>query len=417
MVRKITFCTYDAPLFHSVNTWLKRLLPELKKRNFSIRLLVFYEGNLDECETYKFFINHGFDTKTFPFLTVADEKIRWILETLSVDPPHIFVPNMLVHALFAGQWVKKAGIPTIGLIHSDDRFYDGLIDQFVNGKDEFRLSAVVACSQYLYNKVLTHNIGNVLLKCIPYGVPTENIPTKSADETTLKLIYTGRLVEEQKRISDVVKAMCFASNEIAGVHGVIYGNGDNKKVVDLIEQYSLNKQVRFGGSVANDDIFNVLSEADVFVLLSDYEGLSQSLLEAMACGLVPVCSDMKSGIPELIANNKTGIIVKDRRSDFVRAIKVLKDNPGLYKEISSNAKKKIIDYSLDTCCQLWIELLNELPIANDAKIEVPVNLSLPERHKYFKYEDFRPLSTFDHLKNRIRKTKIFKLIKNKLLHR
>ena len=82
MGKKITFCTYDAPLFHSVNTWLKTLLPELSKHNFSVEVMVFFEGDLAECETYQFFVGMGYKVHVYPFKSLAEEKVRWILMIL-----------------------------------------------------------------------------------------------------------------------------------------------------------------------------------------------------------------------------------------------------------------------------------------------------------------------------------------------
>ena len=410
MGRKLTFCTYDAPLFHGPNTWLKRLLPELSKNHFIIEVLVFFEEDLSRCETYKYCIALNYNVHVFPFKSLAEEKIRWILKTLSLEPPDIFFPNMLVHAFYAASWLKKSGIATIGLIHSDDRFYDGIIEEFVIGNDEYKTTAVVACSKYLYAKVNAKKEKNIISKCIPYGVPINNIPQASFDGPNLKLIYTGRLIEKQKRISDVVKAMCRACNEIDGVEGIIYGHGEDKKVQDLIKKYSRNNKVKFGGAVSNSQIFSTLSEANVFVLLSDYEGLSQSLLEAMACGLVPVCSNMKSGIPELITNNETGIIVKNRKSSFVAAIKRLKNDPALCESISKKAKEKVIDYSGEVCTNSWVNFLNELLMNNVAKIkiEIPDKIHLPKPHPQFKKEDFRNPVAIDEVLNKIRK--LIKLI-------
>ena len=416
MGKKITFCTYDAPSFHSVNTWLKTLLPELKKNNFSIEVMVFFEGDLSQCETYQFFVANGYKVYTFPFKSLAEEKARWILETLSANPPDVFVPNMIVHALFAARWIKKAGIPTIGLIHSDDQFYNGIISEFVNGDEEYKITCVVSCSKYLHNKVMAKQANNILFKCIPYGVPITNIPKANFNKSHLKLIYTGRLVDQQKRISDVVKAMCLASNEIDGVEGVIYGNGDENKVLDLIKKHSINNKVKFGGSISNKEIFYALSEAHVFVLLSSYEGLSQSLLEAMACGLVPVCSDMKSGIPELITTNRTGIIVKNRNSEFIAAIKRLKTDYALCLEISKNVQEKVVDYSQEVCTRAWVNLLEELLSKNTAinLIEIPHTLDLPKPHPYLKKEDFRTPTLADKFMEAVRSTKIFHFVKKRI---
>jgi glycosyltransferase involved in cell wall biosynthesis len=376
-------------------------------------VLIFFEGELDKCETYKYFIGINFTVKTFYFKSIAEQKIRWILETLSANPPDVFVPNMLVHALFAAAWVKKAGIPTVGMLHSDDKFYDGIIKEFVNGEDKFKLTSLVTCSKYLFDKVAPKNSCDIILKCIPYGVPTNNIPQTNFENSNLKLIYAGRLVEKQKRISDVVKAICKASNEIEGVEGIIYGHGEVETVTNLIKKHSINSKVKFGGPIANEEIFDVLSNANVFVLLSDYEGLPQSLLEAMACGLVPVCSDMKSGIPELITNNQTGMIVKDRSSDFLKTIKKLKEHPDLLIKISGNARQKALDYSSENCTVSWVALLNELLLQNIAKtpIEIPANISLPQPHPYLKYEDVRNKSSTDKFADRVRNTKAFLLVK------
>lgn len=413
MGKKITFCTYDAPLFHGPNTWLKRLLSDLKSCEFTIEVLVFFEDDLVRCDTYQYFLKSGFKTKAFPFQSIAEKKIQWILQTLASDPPDIFVPHMLVHAFFAASWLKKAGIPTIGLIHSDDNFYNGIIDEFVVGQKEYSLTAVVACSKYLFEKVHALKTSDTISRYIPYGVPNTNMPSTTFNGDKLKLIYIGRLVEKQKKIREVVKAICQASNQIAGVEGAIYGHGEVEKVVALIKKYSSHNNVEFGGSVSNEEIFNALSKAHVFVLLSDYEGLPQALLEAMACGLVPVCTYTKSGIPELIKPNVTGIIVSDRKSEFIKAIQRLKNDAALCEKISENVKKTIKNYSTELCTNSWINLLNELLATSKPRgsIEIPNEIQLPKRHPYLKHEDFRIPTKADLVMNFIRKSKAFRLIK------
>jgi colanic acid/amylovoran biosynthesis glycosyltransferase len=421
MKKKVAFCTYDAPFFHGPNTWLKRLLADLSKKDFVIQVLIFYEGDLNECDTYGYFNGLGLRVYTFPFRSITEEKIIWILNTLAVDPPDIFVPNMLVGALFAARWIKNAGISTIGVMHSDDEFYDAVTNVFVNGKKEYKLSAFVTCSEFLFKKVKATNPTNIIIETITYGVPIENIPATSFDDNKLVLIYVGRLVDKQKRITDVVKAFCKACNYINGVEAVIYGSGNTSKVLSLINRYDDKKKVTYAGSVDNKEIFDVLSAAHVFVLLSDYEGLPQSLLEAMACGLVPVCFKMNSGIPELVENNKTGILVLDRTHDFIEVIKKLKNDKNLFNKLSKNARQKVFNfYSSDACTEKWNNLLNELYHSNCnpiKKIDIPDKIELPERHPQLSAEDFRIPTPFDLLLEKIRKTKAFRYFKKNILNR
>jgi len=90
-------------------------------------------------------------------------------------------------------------------------------------------------------------------------------------------------------------------------------------------------------------------------------------MEAMSCGLVSICTNMRSGISDLITNNVEGILIDDRKDEFVAAIKKLKENPALWKEMSQAARQKIItSYSIETCSNQWIALFEEL-VANAGK--------------------------------------------------
>ena len=62
------------------------------------------------------------------------------------------------------------------------------------------------------------------------------------------------------------------------------------------------------GAVPYAEVPELLRQHDVFLLASDYEGLPLSLLEAMSHGLVPVVSDLKSGIPEVL-DSTNGLLV------------------------------------------------------------------------------------------------------------
>lgn len=394
MNKKITFCTYDAPSFFGPNTSLNRLLPGLKANNFTIEVLLFYEGPLDKCETYNHLLQSEILVKTHPHLSTTEEKINWILQTLSDDPPDVFIPYLLLPAMYAARWLKASGIPTVGCLHSDDEFYDGVIDFFVRGEKSYQFTAVVSCSHYLHNKVNRLNIAGVVSRFIPYGVPVK-VPIASFDQEEFRLVYVGRLVEKQKRISDVVKALAKASNLSADVSGVIYGNGDQKKIARLINKYSKNNKVGYGGVVDNKVIFEKLSECQAFVLLSDYEGLPQTLLEAMSCGLIPICFDMKSGVPELVEQNHTGVIVSDRDKSFTNAVDKLKKDKELCLRLSQNARQKIIQsYSIENNIEMWTALLHDLTQNQQLrkKLFVPAGLNLPKPHPYLKKEDYRTLN-------------------------
>jgi hypothetical protein len=130
----------------------------------------------------------------------------------------------------------------------------------------------------------------------------------------------------------------------------------------------------------------------IFVLLSDYEGLPIALMEAMACGLVPVCSNIRSGMTELITQNETGFLVNDRNDGFVNTIKKIKSDYNLWQRLSEAARKKIVEeYSEEICNKRWLNFLKT--INADNKVSLPVLLpTIAELKKLYYPPEFNSSS-------------------------
>jgi glycosyltransferase involved in cell wall biosynthesis len=286
-------------------------------------------------------------------------QVRWVLQELAAAPPSVFVINLSSAGYLATRWIRRSGIPSIGIMHSDDAFYRKIFDEFVIGPAGNCLSDLVCVSDFLAQKA-AHANAATSIHLIPYGVP---IPDRTADvsKTPLRLIYVGRLVEEQKKILEVSRALCRVVREVPGTEAVIYGNGpDRERVRRCLEEENVGTDVRLGGQIDNADMQKVMLEADVLVLLSDYEGLPIALLEAMACGLVPVCLRIRSGVGQLVEQGGTGFLVDDRGDQFVSTIRAIASNPDLRSRVSSAARAKIVaQYSDALNASRWLQLLRD----------------------------------------------------------
>lgn len=309
------------------------------------------------------------------------------MEKVRETGPDIFIPNLDIPAYHASAWVRKSGIPTVGVLHSDDPFYRAIISEFLEKSGPSPLSAVVCVSRYLQELCEQSGGEKVMLRRIPYGVPVPKTNAKF-DNGNLKLVYAGRLVETQKRISDVTHALCRMVKEIPGTEAVLYGSGPSEKdILRIIGEHGADGRVKLGGLVKNHELQDKLLEGHVFVLLSDFEGLPIALMEAMACGLVPVCYNMESGIPELVENGKQGLIVNDRGGDFIKAIKLLKNKTGYWEKLSGGAREKIDSgYSVSHSVQSWKELFLDLERLtqsdkSNGMAVIPERISLPDRHR------------------------------------
>ncbi len=376
---KATFCVYDKP--DSVGgpvTWITRLLPVLRENGIEARCLFLLHWG-DTGPALSSLRDQGFDCRWTVAHHRTQDRVRWILEQLSENPPDVFIPNVVVAGYYASRRVRAAGIPTVGVIHSDDDYYRALQTHFVFGRTDYRLSSVVCVSRQLEQEVTNRNPVATLVRRIPCGVPIPAAPDRN--HSGLRLAFAGRLAEEQKCISGLTRAFLRAAREIPGTEATIYGDGPDKKVVDeILDLEGGGLPVSLAGPVSPEEMLNRFLATDVIVLLSDYEGLPIALMEAMACGCVPVCLRIRSGIPELLEDGVTGLLVNDRGDDFVRAIQRLALDPGLRGRLSRAARERIAaEFSSDACGASWAQLLEEVGGAPHPRrqIRLPKSVRLP----------------------------------------
>ena len=342
----------------------------------------------------------------FLLLLVVSWKLRHVLEEKDLakemaeaSRPGVFVANHVIPAFYAAKYLKQAGIATIGILRSDDLFYHAIAERFVYPAGPYQVSAVVCVSEYLRRTVEEHSVASLLTRRISSGtlIPAQ----QTAPPTdTLKVAYVGRIVEEQKQASLLTRALVRVVSEVEGVEATLYGDGAARKDVERIIADSRTSKVRCSGNLATAEIQQVLLKTHVVIMLSDYEGTPMAIMEAMACGCVPVCLNTRSGIPELVEDGVTGLLVEDRGEGFVAAIRRLRTNPELWKQLSDNARARVENqYSISKCAADWFDLLNIVhKNASAAKVFTsPKRLRLPPTHGDFAHQDPREPSNLKRL--------------------
>jgi glycosyltransferase involved in cell wall biosynthesis len=110
---------------------------------------------------------------------------------------------------------------------------------------------------------------------------------------------------------------------------------------EIAKRFGIADRVHFLGACTPNEINQQLRNTDVFCLPSFAEGLPVALMEAMAVG-VPVITTYISGIPELVIDNWTGMIVPAGRADMLAScIERLCDDPELYASIVAAGRAKV----------------------------------------------------------------------------
>lgn len=124
------------------------------------------------------------------------------------------------------------------------------------------------------------------------------------------------------------------------VHFVIFGNGPlEEKIKAYAKSKRLNHKLTFLGYRA--DIPEVLADLDIFLITSKTEGLGTSIIDAFACE-VPVVATAAGGIPELVENDKSGLLCPVKDVDcLTNNVKRLIQDQSLAKKLKKEAGKKV----------------------------------------------------------------------------
>jgi colanic acid/amylovoran biosynthesis glycosyltransferase len=377
---KVCVVTHDTPgEIGGASSGLMRLLPFLQRAGIELEVHVMAVGGRPGvicafCEEQRILV------RRIPFLIHVPYAVRALLKFLEEGQPDIYIPNHILPAYYAAGYARRAGIPTIGILRTDDPYYWGIADDFIAGDPDFRVSAIVTVSSFLESQVSARAAEfGVIVRRIPSGVP---IPPKTAgrSRSVFRLVYIGSLTEEQKRISEVAGALCTATQTIPNLEAWIVGDGDARPAVEEIIREKGMGRVELLGRVDNAQIFDLLAQCHSLVLLSDCEGMPVSVMEAMATGVVPVCLDMRSGIREAIEHGVNGFIVKDRAADFLAAVRELQRDPAKWRQLSVAARETARRrFSIEECARQWLNLLDNLhrPRIGRADFKAPRVLRLP----------------------------------------
>lgn len=174
------------------------------------------------------------------------------------------------------------------------------------------------------------------------------------------IVSVGRLVP-WKGFETLIELMPELLKENKEFKLVISGDGPQReKLINLAENLNLKDKNVVIGSMRHDQVIFYLTQASVFVLNSGYEGLSHTILEAMAAG-VPVITTNVGGNPELIKDGENGLLVEyDNKEQLKSAILKLYNNPELRQKFVNNSKAVLKKFTFNEMMEKTIKVLKSV---------------------------------------------------------
>jgi len=237
-----------------------------------------------------------------------------------------------------------AGITFSFTAHANDIFVRGLIL-----RQKARRAAFVVCiSEHGRQFLQSLGCDSRKLHVIHCGVdPAAFAPRAmpAADDRPLRLLGLGRLVEK-KGFHHLVDACSRLRRQGIAVECTLAGDGPERQALErMVSAKGLQEVVHMIGAVQPDRVPGLMTEADVFVLPcvrdkdGDQDGIPVVLMEAMASG-VPVISSSLSGIPELVQDGETGLLVPPGDPEALAAsIRAVCENAELWRKLSAGGRR------------------------------------------------------------------------------
>ena len=285
-----------------------------------------------------------------PFFIIAEILYSlWRIKRGKIDLIHAHwsMPQGLI-GVFCGY---LSGVPCVTTIHGSDIY--GLKLPLINALNAkvIQCSDVCTANSKPTARAIREISGREDIEIVPMGINPSFFKRSSEVRDLRKrlgvggkaILFIGRLID-WKGTEYLIKALPKILETYPGTKLLLVGSGPQKRrLVTLSGSLGITNTVLFIGEVGQEELPKFYSLATVFVLPSivndkgETEGLGVVLLEAMACG-VPVIGSNVGGIPDIISDGETGLLATPKDpDDLARKIIRLLSDETLRKSVIENA--------------------------------------------------------------------------------
>lgn len=178
--------------------------------------------------------------------------------------------------------------------------------------------------------------------------------------------FVGRLAR-QKRVADLIWMMVLLENLRKDIYLLLAGDGPEREALErFARELNIESRVIFLGH--RQDVSAILPLLDVFCLVSDFEGMSNSVMEAMAVGLPVLASDIPPN-RELVLEGETGYLIPvGDRAGFARVALSLLDRPEKAAQMGAAGRQRMeMEFNVQKMIQGYAEVYREvLPAKADS---------------------------------------------------
>lgn len=267
------------------------------------------------------------------------ERIKSLKQDLQPDIAHINFtgPAALFHFRTLGKSTSQTVVTFQTALFDQSASVKGLVPTILNNA-----RSVVAVSDAAARNIWRHT-GFPLdkISIVFPGVPDELFIERSRKNTVLPtVVFLGRLVHD-KGVDTVIQAMSLLKQRV--IFNVI-GDGPERPVLEaLARKLGLRDIVHFAGHVNDDMRRDMLASAHVMVVPSRHEELFGMVAVEGALSGLPVIAARSGGLPEVVSNGETGIVVPpENPSAWAQALDRLFTDPQLAARMGKSGRERAL---------------------------------------------------------------------------
>lgn len=313
--------------------------------------------------------------------------VKTVATALARLGPDIVLPGFhdvcWMAAMQARGSADRPGARTIAVAHSDEPYYADLMRFYDRWEAGIAVSA--RCREWM-----TPLLAGRPCATIPYSVPLADAPRTPDPDAgkPLQVAYIGRMVRLQKRIFDLLGVIDGLERRAVPYHFHMVGDGADlaEWTVRLRERTLVHGRVTLHGRRDVEWIQRFLPTIDASVLVSDFEGTSVTMLEAMGHGVVPVVTRIASGVSEWIEDGRNGITVPIGEPDEMagRLAALAADRALLARLGRASWERVRRDLSPDRIAAAWADIFRQAAAAPCDRCPTDVGVRSMENWRWIK---------------------------------
>lgn len=268
-------------------------------------------------------------------------EVENLAESMEKQVPFTLVNNWSAQVLGAALVVKRRhpeSVRIVTVVHNDEDLLYRRVEEFADGMD-----AILCVSGHIKDKLRKKYglDGQKLYSRMNFISLPENKNRNIRQEgEPLRIGWGGRLEVLQKRADLIPELITRLDAEDICYQMEIAGDGDySEELGNWIEKNGKADRVQILGYIRPEEMRGFWSRQHIYFNLSDYEGSSLAMLEAMACGAVPVVTEV-SGVAEAVVNGTNGCVVPPESIEGIaRGICLLGQDEKLRRRFSKECQR------------------------------------------------------------------------------